>query len=326
MRTYLFSVILIFGFSYAIANDFVPIQNGNNWNYETDYDQSAMRSQIQSRDGNWRKFSCFFGLEDQWVWTSDTSTSIYLWNGNDYELLVDTAQAVGTRYNMTVIPGADYAEITDKSMATTVAGDFQTITLAFRSSGRGPVIRGVTFASGVGVLSWDYLNMVDGLSTWSLQDARVAGQTFDFTGTVNPPAPLNACSVTGTFEKNFDYTPLCPMGQPGCTLDPVEVGVSMTITNDGSEDLVYNFTSSKYYEIEILDDTGSVLHRWSDGKFFTQALWDHTIPPGESWTFGDTIQFMTVDGTMLIGGDYILRISMNGLSVTAPFKLQQLMN
>jgi hypothetical protein len=235
------------------ANDFLPVQNGNTWSYETDYDQSSLPVRIHGRDGDWTRLTYLFGLEEQWIWSVAGEPDHYLWNGTDYELLFDTDAAVGTRYPITVVPGATYAELSARSMAATSAGDFNTITLTFGStSGRGPIVRSATLANGVGLLEWTYLNPVDGLSTYSLKNCRVAGQNMTFTTTTTPPQPtpaLHSCTVKAAFDKNFDYTPICPMGQWGCQLDPVTVGIQLTITNTGTEEMIYSFNNGQCYDI-----------------------------------------------------------------------------
>ena len=326
MRIYAFLFAVVASFA-LLANDFVPVHNGNVWNYETDYDQSTMPTNIQGYDGNWVLFDCFFGLENQWVWTRDNDSRIFLWNGTTYELLFDDEDTIGTRYQITAVPGADYAEIGERGMTNTVAGEFDTITLELRSDqGRGPVIRSVTFARGLGVLNWTYLDPADRPATWSLTDATVAGQGLTFTTAPQPTAPLHACSVKAAYDKNFAYTPICPMGQPTCTVDPVDVLVEMTIENTGQEDIVYTFNNGQYFDIEIVDDQGRVCRRWSEGRHFTEAIWEHRIQPGETWTFGDRIEFCSTDGAHFTGGDYTVRITMKSLVVTAPFTLQQIMN
>jgi hypothetical protein len=330
MRLYVFSLLLVVVSSNLIANDFIPVQNGNNWAYETDYDQSTMPARIHGRDGNWTRLTYLFGLEEQWVWSVDGESDHFLWNGTDYELLFNSDAAVGTQYPISVIPGATYAEISARSMAATSAGDFNTLTLTFGpTNGRGPIVRSVTFARGVGVLAWTYMNPVDGLSTFSLKACRVAGQNMSFstiTTTPEPTAAVHSCTVSAAFDKNFDYTPICPMGQWGCELDPVSVGVQLTITNTGTEEMVYNFTSGRYYDIEILDDQNQVLSRWSEGRLFLQYLWEQRIAAGETWTIADRIEFRDNNGNLLIGGDYTIRFTMKSITVTAPFTLQQVMN
>src|SRR5699024_3474005 len=57
-----------------------------------------------------------------------------------------------------------------------------------------------------------------------------------------------------------------------------------TVKNTGNEEEVLSFTTGQRYEHEISQD-GEVLHRYSEGKAFTQALEDIPLAPGEEITF-----------------------------------------
>ncbi|KAB1188753.1 MULTISPECIES: BsuPI-related putative proteinase inhibitor [Haloferax] len=68
------------------------------------------------------------------------------------------------------------------------------------------------------------------------------------------------------------------------TVAPVADGVSLTLTveNQGQASLDLSFANGQRAEFVAVDDDGSEVWRWSDGRAFSMALGSETLAPGES--------------------------------------------
>jgi len=64
------------------------------------------------------------------------------------------------------------------------------------------------------------------------------------------------------------------------------------------------FSSGQQFEIIVTDESGNEVYRYSDGKFFTLALLNKTIDPGESLKWQDEWDLTNKDGEKLTSGNY----------------------
>ena len=64
------------------------------------------------------------------------------------------------------------------------------------------------------------------------------------------------------------------------------------------------FSSGQQFEITVTDEAGNEVYRYSDGKFFTLALLNKTINPGESLKWQDEWDLTNKDGEKIISGNY----------------------
>lgn len=56
------------------------------------------------------------------------------------------------------------------------------------------------------------------------------------------------------------------------------------LRNDGEDPVRLTFPTSQVGDV-VLEQGGSERWRWSDGKFFAQALSERELAPGEAWSF-----------------------------------------
>jgi hypothetical protein len=68
--------------------------------------------------------------------------------------------------------------------------------------------------------------------------------------------------------------------------------------------LEVTFSSGQQFELTITDESGNEVYRYSDGKFFTLALVNKTINPGESLKWQDEWDMTNKDGVKLTTGKY----------------------
>jgi len=76
------------------------------------------------------------------------------------------------------------------------------------------------------------------------------------------------------------------------------------------------FSSGQQFEITVTDEAGNEVYRYSDGKFFTLALLNKTINPGESLKWQDEWDLTNKDGEKIISGNYKAEIKILASSET----------
>ncbi|HHW21510.1 MAG TPA: hypothetical protein GXX26_01330 [Clostridiaceae bacterium] len=64
------------------------------------------------------------------------------------------------------------------------------------------------------------------------------------------------------------------------------------------------FSSGQQFELVITDEAGKEVYRYSDGKFFTLALINKTLNPGEILSWKDEWDMTDKDGIKLTSGNY----------------------
>ncbi|MFP4622920.1 MAG: BsuPI-related putative proteinase inhibitor [Gemmatimonadota bacterium] len=65
---------------------------------------------------------------------------------------------------------------------------------------------------------------------------------------------------------------------------PGSVGLALHVTNSGADPVTFTFPSSQRYDFVISTPAGEEVWRWSEGRFFTQAVTEATLAPGASWS------------------------------------------
>jgi flagellar hook assembly protein FlgD len=74
------------------------------------------------------------------------------------------------------------------------------------------------------------------------------------------------------------------------------------------------FSSGQQFEVTITDEAGTEVYRFSDGKFFTLALINKTLDPGEALKWQDEWDMTNKDGEKLTSGNYKAVIKILALS------------
>jgi hypothetical protein len=77
----------------------------------------------------------------------------------------------------------------------------------------------------------------------------------------------------------------------------------LTLRNTTDKPLTLDFASGQRYDMEIKDEKGAVVYRWSDGMAFTMALGQETIGPGEK-NYVIVVRLAGKDGRPLAEGRY----------------------
>jgi hypothetical protein len=89
-----------------------------------------------------------------------------------------------------------------------------------------------------------------------------------------------------------------------CEMIDDKVVFNFELFSHYAEPKVLTFSSGQQFELAITDESGNEVYRYSDGKFFTLALVNKTINPGESLKWHDEWDMTDKDGVKLTSGDY----------------------
>ena len=77
----------------------------------------------------------------------------------------------------------------------------------------------------------------------------------------------------------------------------------LTLRNTTDKPVILDFASGQRYDLEIKDEKGAVVYRWSDGRAFTMVLGRETFGPGEK-NFVIVERLAGKDGRPLAQGKY----------------------
>jgi hypothetical protein len=88
-----------------------------------------------------------------------------------------------------------------------------------------------------------------------------------------------------------------------------KVVLDFELVNHYAQTNNFEFSSGQQFEVVITDENGEEVYRYSDGKFFTQALIYKDIKPGQSIKWQDVWDMTNKDGELLTSGKYTAEIN-----------------
>ena len=289
--------ILAMSFS-AMGNNFFPHQGTDTSHFKNDHGEISAINIVETSGSNWKKYSSYLGQQNQWIWNSESSTAVYWLNlDGEVELLVDFDDPDGTEYAVNIDGCTDYAILErNSSSVSTPAGQFQNIVkLSFRGHCRDFGLLSASFVEGVGLVQWQTDSLV-GPNYHKLTRATIDGVDYPLISGLQILSEIES----GVFDLSEKSTAFAYLRLENGSDSPVEL----------------TFLSGQRFEIEIVSDTGEILNRWSNDKYFTQMVESITLEPGSITRFGDVIDLTTRDGFPLHNGDYRLRISLKGFDAS----------
>jgi len=68
-----------------------------------------------------------------------------------------------------------------------------------------------------------------------------------------------------------------------------QMDVSLSVRNNSADAIPFTFNTTQRFEIELVDASGTVRSRWSDGKVFGQVVTTQELAPHSSWRFHDEL-------------------------------------
>lgn len=117
----------------------------------------------------------------------------------------------------------------------------------------------------------------------------------------NAQAPVTAMEesiVTDNLETGANYE-----------IKEGKVIINFGLTNHSTRTNKLQFSSGQQYEVVITDDKGEEVYKYSEGKFFTQALLYKDLQPGQSLQWQDVWDMTDKDGKLLTSGYYRAEIT-----------------
>jgi Intracellular proteinase inhibitor len=82
-----------------------------------------------------------------------------------------------------------------------------------------------------------------------------------------------------------------------------QMNVSLSIRNNSAATIPFTFNTTQRFEIELVDASGTVRARWSDGREFGQIVTTQELAPHSSWRFDG--ELIVPDGP---AGDFTVRV------------------
>jgi hypothetical protein len=87
-------------------------------------------------------------------------------------------------------------------------------------------------------------------------------------------------------------------------ITPPTIRMTLRVFNSFEHPIILPFASGQKFDFLICDADDRLVWRWSEGKFFTMALTELTIGPGESKTFDASYVFVDKEGNPMPEGLY----------------------
>lgn len=288
------AIVLLSGCAATTASDYFPHKDSDVSHFQNSYLQQSDIEIVATSGTNWKKYSSFLEQQNQWVWTNNYSNKVYWLSEEGYaELLVDFDDAVGTQYPVNVDGCTDLVEIQNKNKTlTTPAGKFEKVVqLVFIGHCRDGGLLNAWFVEGVGLIKWQSQSIA-GPVDYYLTDATI--------GDANYPV-IEGLQISSEIESG-----LFNLNQKAFA------SAYMTIVNKNQTAIDLTFNSGQKFEIEILNEGGTVVNRWSDKRMFTEAIETLSILPSEKIRLGGAIELKNFNNFSLHNGDYRLRIMLKG--------------
>ncbi|EDL62769.1 BsuPI-related putative proteinase inhibitor [Bacillus sp. SG-1] len=96
------------------------------------------------------------------------------------------------------------------------------------------------------------------------------------------------------------------------------------VFNNTPEKMTLEFSSSKFFDFEVMDKEGNKVFRYSDNKAFLQAIQHVTLKRGETKVWRDKWDYTTTEGKRVPPGEYIVKAylmvrTINGKPAEAEF-------
>jgi|GEM_PF-3807730 len=107
---------------------------------------------------------------------------------------------------------------------------------------------------------------------------------------------------------------------------PAVLKAQLLVHNPGPGAVRLTFPSSQRYELEVRNERGQPVARWSQDRAFAMVLGEEEIPPGDK-TYGIELKLASEDGQPLPAGRYTARgwvtcTEPDAYSATASFEIR----
>lgn len=256
------------GASQCLAQDYFPLQLGNQWIYRSSFGGGRNATQVQVDiprqelvDG--RVYSVVRGFADAPVWLrSDDGGVLYQYDpGTRVESVwAEFRAAVGTTYRTTINPCNQQARVESRNaVAKTPAGEFAGA-LSIRYPAANCADAGLESE-----LYVPYIGLVQRTSQ-TIAGPRVMTLTY---------ARISGVTVFSEPELTFGLT-IDKFSYKGGSM---QARLTLRSTHERPQEL--QFRTSQQFEVVFRKESGEQVFRWSDEMFFLTVLTSERVGPGE---------------------------------------------
>ncbi len=233
-------------------------------------------------------------LGDGWYrnYTSSGDTWITQWTGA-LEGVIKVNASVGESWGVAALDQClQNGTVTLQSTGNTLyvpAGTFddcKTYTFVGNCNDAGP--QSMTFAPGVGVISW-IESSIAGPVRYDLESATIGGTQY--------PAPFEGVKISTRLDRT-SYT-------EGSTQ---KIRITAKLINETSATVDLHHSSGKMFDVTIapLNDPQNILAQWSYGRFFTMAFVHRAVAAGDTLTYTIEMDLQDNQDVDLPAGTYLL--------------------
>jgi hypothetical protein len=298
MRSALAGPVFLFAVWLPVSaqTDYLPLNTGNVWIYSCNgfcANNPTLTLEISGSDQfGGKTYYRLEGFRNQTYWlrqAGDGSVYAYDRNSGQEQLWYAFQTPEGQEYK-TELPSCCGRAVIDSRSATYQGpiGQFN-YALAIRYPG--------VFQVGIANESFlPYVGMVQ-------REERMGGPATAYYNLIY--ARLGDVTVVSQPEIAFgislgQITAAAPRDPPGT---PPAMVVRLTVRNSLPEPVTVTFPTCQIYDLEIRDDKGKVVYRWSQGKAFCQAL--QTIAYSGEKNYAVSVPLTGADGNALAAGRYV---------------------
>jgi|HubBroStandDraft_1064217.scaffolds.fasta_scaffold07807_3 hypothetical protein len=114
-----------------------------------------------------------------------------------------------------------------------------------------------------------------------------------------------AFEIAGHFETtNVDMRgPI-----PDAKTNPRYVDVELRLTNRSKSQMSFTFLTTQRFDIELVNDAGNVVTRWSQGQVFGNVVITEQLAPKSSWDFEGHLPLFDASFNWAAPGQYTIRV------------------
>jgi hypothetical protein len=251
----------------AAAQSFeYPLQVGNQWSYRSDARGPASAAWTVEATGldefKGRTYTRLEGSPGGTLWLRQARDGkVFAWSPElgDERVWLDFAEHEGVSFPSAVDPCSPQAKIVSYSRTYSgPLGEFTNAALvAYGPNGCADAgLEHEYYLPGLGLLHRTYLTIA-GPRSFDLIHARIGGRTYASEPHVSFGLALD--------RAVYEFDPEDP--SPGSDL----LTARLTLRNQRPEPLELRFPTGQIYDLTLRNAEGSIVFRWSDGRFFTQA-------------------------------------------------------
>lgn len=302
------------------SSTWLPFQAGNSWTFKN----SAGTTRTVTLTEVSNNVGLLTGLFASPTWvglTSDTATTLQLWNGTAWQPLVRFGYATASwRTSSETCTGLIGQRLSTGTVITTTAGSFSdTRTISYGQVSTPTTLcapqafNELSFVPNVGLVSF----RTGTNQRFTLVSARVNGVSFP----VEPEANVTAkVSLDQASYVSMPNTIRCITTPCPSNAQTASAQVTFELRNTSASSKTWQFSTGCQFDVELVSMGGQVVRRLSEGRACTFALTSLTLGAGQSKSYTAVVPLESREGLQL-DGSYMVKAKLipSGSASPAPF-------